>query len=84
MTSAGLVAEPRSHMVERFPASVVMGGSYGDVDAVMVAEEIFVGGVRVSDGYRLRRLIASYSGRAVAALKRSRTAFPFRPYYVVA
>jgi len=80
MAGSDLSDELRRHIVDPFPESVVKGGDYGEVDAVMIDADIY-GWASQSDS--LSALDRSRLQQAANELERSIQAFPAdaQPYY---
>lgn len=78
-----LADELRTHLAEPFPASVVKGDTYGEVDAVMIGADIFGWASTVANGGRLSEPDIARLRSLADALERSMKSFPdiARPYY---
>lgn len=75
-----LAEEMRLHMAEPFPDSVEKGLDYGEVDAVLIAADIYGWATRAGS---LTELDRSRFAQAADELQRSLDAFPAhaQPYY---
>jgi hypothetical protein len=78
-----LAEEMRHHLEEPFPATVMKGESYGEVNSVLIGADVYGWALRASRGEALPLLEFERLRGAADALDRSIAVFPrdAQPYY---